>query len=148
MMKGSLLFLFAVSSVHGWTPPQGISRRDAVATAFGVGSTVLLAPTLPVFAAGAPPSADDIKRLKDGYEGLTYLLDNFEAETTICRENGGECKRNADAVRKYLGLRSTTDPLFQVEKIFVKVKNMDLDEDKLEGFFTATEDWNSAMNMR
>lgn len=46
-----------------------------------------------------------------------------------------------------MGLRSTTDPLFQVEKIFTKVKNMDLDLDKLEDFFEATEDWNTAVNM-
>jgi Ca2+ transporting ATPase len=42
-----------------------------------------------------------------------------------------------------LGLRSTTDPLFQIEKVFAKVKYMD-DVD-LETFFEAAEDWNSAM---
>ena len=46
-----------------------------------------------------------------------------------------------------LGLRSTTDPLFQIDKVFNKVKNMDLDSDQLERFFEAAEDWNSAMNM-
>ncbi len=66
----------------------------------------------------------------------------------MCRENGGECKRDADAVRRYLGLRSTTDPLFQIEKVFAKVKYMDdIDVDKLEQFFEATENWNTAMNM-
>jgi hypothetical protein len=148
MMKRSLLFLFAVSSAHGWAFQQGISRRDVAATAFGIGSTMLLAPTLPAAAGGEPPSKDDMERLKVGYKGLEYLLDNFEQETTVCRENGGECKRDANSIRKALGLRSTTDPLFQVEKIFVKVKNMDLDEEKIEKFFEATEDWNSAMNMR
>jgi hypothetical protein len=67
--------------------------------------------------------------------------------TIVCRENGGECKRDSDAVRRALGLRSTTDPLFQIEKVFAKVKNMDLDPDKLDAFFEATEDWNTAMNM-
>ena len=81
------------------------------------------------------------------YEGIVYLLNNFEQETTVCRENGGECKRDADAVRKYLGLRSTTDPLFQIEKVFTKVKYMDIDPDNLEAFFEATEDYNTAMNM-
>ena len=81
------------------------------------------------------------------YEGIVYLLNNFEQETTVCRENGGECKRDADAVRKYLGLRSTTDPLFQIEKVFAKVKYMDIDPDNLEAFFEATEDYNTAMNM-
>lgn len=46
-----------------------------------------------------------------------------------------------------LGLRSTTDPLFQIDKVFAKVKNMDLDPDQLDAFFEASEDWNSAMNM-
>jgi hypothetical protein len=50
-------------------------------------------------------------------------------------------------VRKYLGLRSTTDPLFQIEKVFDKVKFMDIDPDLLETFFEATEEWNTAMNM-
>jgi hypothetical protein len=69
-------------------------------------------------------------------------LANWEKETTVCRENGGECKRDADPVRKYLGLRSTTDPLFQIEKVFNKVKYMDnIDVDKLDDFFEATEDW-------
>lgn len=33
------------------------------------------------------------------------------------------------------------------EKVFNKVKNMDVDPDLLESFFEATEDWNSAMTM-
>lgn len=83
------------------------------------------------------------------YENF-FLLFNISPillETTTCRENGGECKRDADAVRKALGLRFTTDPLFQIEKVFEKVKNLDLDIDKLEVFFEATEDWNSAITM-
>jgi hypothetical protein len=70
-------------------------------------------------------------------------------QKSICnqQDNGGECKRDADPVRKVLGLRSTTDPLFQIEKVFAKVKYMDLDPDKLEQFFDATEEWNSSINM-
>jgi hypothetical protein len=80
-----------------------------------------------------------------GYpSSLTHKL---QFPPTVCRENGGECKRDSDAVRRALGLRSTTDPLFQIEKVFAKVKNMDLDPDKLDAFFDATEDWNTAMNM-
>ena len=89
----------------------------------------------------------DIEKLRKGYNGILYLLDNWEKETTICRENGGECKRDAEPVRRYMGLRSTTDPLFQVEKTFAKVKNLDLDLDVLEEFFEATEEWNTAVNM-
>lgn len=123
-----------------------LSRRDAVA--FGLATaTGLLSNSRVAFAASGAPTADDLSRIKQGYEGLEYLLAHFEQETTVCRENGGECKRDADPVRRYLGLRSTQDPLFQIDKVFNKVKNMDLDQDKLENFFEATEEWNSAMNM-
>ena len=46
-----------------------------------------------------------------------------------------------------MGLRSTTDPLFQIEKVFAKVKYMDIDIDQLEVFFQATEEWNTAVTM-
>ena len=98
-------------------------------------------------AADTPPTAEELARIKTGYNNIVYLLANWEKETTVCRENGGECKRDANAVRKYMGLRSTTDPLFQIEKVFLKVKYMDIDPDKLDAFFEATEDWNTAMNM-
>uniref|UniRef100_A0A7S1V9Y0 Uncharacterized protein n=1 Tax=Grammatophora oceanica TaxID=210454 RepID=A0A7S1V9Y0_9STRA len=131
--------------------PQ-ISRRElfskVAAAGLAVGGSVFL-PFVGSASAAASnlPTAEELERIKVGHEQIVYLLNNFEKETTVCRENGGECKRNAEPVRKYMGLRSTTDPLFQIEKVFAKVKNMDLDPDKLEGFFDATEDWNSAMNM-
>lgn len=93
------------------------------------------------------PTAEELDRIKAGYQQIDYLLQNWDAATTVCRENGGECKRDADAVRRALGLRSTTDPLFQIEKVFAKVKELDLDPDKLELFFDAAEEWNSALNM-
>jgi hypothetical protein len=156
MMRFAVLCLFAVGSCTAFTLPSAplrnialqaeLSRRDAVA--FGLAAAGLVTNSPLAFGAGAaPPTKDDLNRIKVGYEGLVYLLENFDQETTVCRENGGECKRDAEPVRKYMGLRSTTDPLFQIEKVFNKVKNMDLDPDKLEPFFEATEDWNSAMNM-
>jgi hypothetical protein len=47
-------------------------------------------------------------------------------------------------------LRSTTDPLFQIEKVFAKVKDDDsgsIDLDMLDDLYAATEDWTSAINM-
>lgn len=114
---------------------------------FLAGSVALISGPKRSTAAGSPPTADDLARIREGYEQIQYLLANFESETTVCRENGGECKRDAEPIRRALGLRSTTDPLFQIEKVFAKVKNMDLDPDQLEGFFEACEDYNSAMNM-
>lgn len=134
-------------------PANEVSRRDAMnaaaSAAFGLTSLVAVGGSpMPAFAAAsAGPTKAELERIKAGYKQITYLLDNFDQETTVCRENGGECKRNADAIRKVLGLRSTEDPLFQIEKVFDKVKGMDLDIDKLETFFDATEEWNSAINM-
>eukprot|EP00980_Cylindrotheca_fusiformis_P001534 scaffold350_cov133-Cylindrotheca_fusiformis.AAC.5 len=99
------------------------------------------------YAGSAPPSPEELQRIKVGYNQIKYLLNNFEQETTVCKENGGECKRDAEPIRRALGLRSTTDPLFQIEKVFAKVKNMDIDPDRLEEFFEASEDWNSAMTL-
>ena len=135
------------------SPANEVSRRDAMnaaaSAAFGLTSLVTVGGSpMPAFAAAsAGPTKAELERIKAGYKQITYLLDNFDQETTVCRENGGECKRNADAIRKVLGLRSTEDPLFQIEKVFDKVKGMDLDIDKLETFFDATEEWNSAINM-
>lgn len=127
------------------------SRRDLFVktAAFAVSTvgSVLVANPNSALAATKPPSPEDLGRIKKGYEGIQYLLANWEKETTTCRDNGGECKRNAEPVRRYMGLRSTTDNLFQIEKVFDKVKYMDLDPDALEPFYAATEDWSSAVNM-
>jgi len=125
------------------------SRRSLFqsATAFSLATIATVVSPNMANAAGKPPSEAELQRIKVGYAKLTYLLDNFDAETTICRENGGECKRDADPVRKYLGLRSTTDPLFQIEKVFEKVKYMDIDPDQIEIYFEAIEEWNTAQNM-
>merc|ERR1719223_996610 len=125
---------------------EGVSRRVAIAATMGA-STAIAGGALPASAGSAPPTPADLERIRVGYKNIQYLLANFEQETTVCRENGGECKRDAEPIRRALGLRSTTDPLFQIEKVFEKVKNMDIDPDKLEPFFEATEEWNTAMNM-
>jgi hypothetical protein len=145
-------FVSSSSTTTSSSTAMQASRRDLFIRA---GSTALVTLTTssinssPAFAAAnSPPTAEEIDRIKVGYKNIQYLLENWEKETTVCRENGGECKRDADAVRRYLGLRSTTDPLFQIEKVFAKVKYMeDIDVEKLEQFFEATEDWNTAMNM-
>ena len=143
LLLTALVVLPITSTTTAWTLDVQ-SRRQALATA--AATTVgLVVP--PAQAAAAGPTPEELARLQQGYQQINYLLDHFEEETTVCKENGGECKRDADAIRKALGLRSTTDPLFQIEKVFAKVKYMDADNIDLEAFFEATEDWNSAMNM-
>jgi hypothetical protein len=102
---------------------DGISRRGAVSAAFGLAGMV--AQSNVAFAGTTPPTAEELARIKVGYDQIQYLLANFDSETTVCRENGGECKRAAEPIRKVLGLRSTTDPLFQIDKVFDKVRPCD-----------------------
>ena len=102
---------------------EEVSRRNLFKSAAGFSLATISTLSNPGLAfAKGPPTPDELARIRIGYEKLGYLLENFDQETTVCRENGGECKRDADPVRKYLGLRSTTDPLFQIEKVFDKVK--------------------------
>ena len=103
---------------------EGVSRRVMISS--GASVLTISGASLPVYAGTAPPTPEELQRIKTGYRQIQYLLDNFEQETTVCRENGGECKRDAEPIRRALGLRSTTDPLFQIEKVFEKVKNMDI----------------------
>jgi hypothetical protein len=126
---------------------EGTLTRRGILQAGVTASLVSLISPNTAFAGGVPPTKEELQRIKTGYDNIEYLLANYEAETTVCRENGGECKRDADPVRKYLGLRSTKDPLFQIEKVFDKVKYMDIDPDQIENFFEAAEEWNSAVNM-
>ena len=136
-----LLLQSSLLKVSGFT----IGRREALGMVGSV-ATVLTNPMASLAAAG--PTKEELERIRVGHAQIVDLLNNFEQATTVCRENGGECKRDAEPIRKALGLRSTTDPLFQIEKVFAKVKDMDsMDVDQLEAFFEATEDWNSAMNM-
>ena len=134
-------------------PAAPSSRRQLlgsalVTTAAGLVTSFLATPAKPAYAAANPPTQAELQRIVTGYNQITDLLNNFEEATTTCRENGGECKRDADPIRKVLGLRSTTDPLFQIEKVLDRVKYMDdVDPDKLETFFQASEDWNSAITM-
>ena len=90
----------------------GVMAGVTATAAFGFGSS----PTPAGAAGGTPPTKEELERIRTGYKQIQYLLENFEQETTTCRENGGECKRDAEPIRRALGLRSTTDPLFQIEK--------------------------------
>jgi hypothetical protein len=149
-MKRYFLILFTLTTTtEGFSVRQykHLSRRDAMAASFGLATSLLVQTSIPAQAATTGITQEDKERIKTGYKQIIYLLDNFDQETTVCRENGGECKRDANAIRKVLGLRSTTDPLFQIEKVFAKVKDMDIDPDKLDELYDAAEDWNSATNM-
>lgn len=58
-----------------------------------------------------------------------------------------ECERRPDNVRRYLGLRSTTDPLFNIERVLDKAQAYIDDPDDLETFVDASELFQSTKSM-
>lgn len=93
---------------------EPFSRRDALsAAACGVAGG-LLSQVQPSYAAGTPPTKEELNRIVVGYKQITDLLNDFEASTTVCRENGGECKRDAEPIREFCRKKTTG---FRAEKI-------------------------------
>lgn len=119
------------------SPIAQFSRRSALLTGAALGAQSIL-PVLPVLAAGQDPN--DLSRLVRGYKNVKYLLDNWEKATTT---DQGE--RDADVVRKALGLRSTDDPLFQMDKLLAKAVKKS-DPDRIEEWIDATDDMNTHIN--
>ena len=122
-----------------------VNRRDLfrrVGTAFvaasagTASSTTFFVPPLP--ASAAVPTAEELSRLQKGHARVKYLLDNWDEVTKVCgktvmtdterrqvlRTNGGggtdACIRTPLVVQDYLGYKSTTDPLFKVDKLMLK----------------------------
>ena len=89
-------------------------------------------------ASSSVPTRQELERLQKGHARVQYLLDNWDDVTKVCgktvmtdnerkqvlRTNGGggtdACIRTPLAVQEYLGYKSTTDPLFKVEKLMLK----------------------------
>lgn len=68
--------------------------------------------------------ADKAKIVK-GYKRLTYLLDNWEKETTKCNRNDNPyigCERTPEKVMEYLGYKSMEDPLFRADKTLMRLQ--------------------------
>ena len=113
-----------------------LTRRSALAAALS-----LLAAT-PPRAAFASQDPNDLNRFKKGLEGVNYLLDNWEKETTD--PISGEMA--PDRVRIFLGLRTTDHPLFQVDKLLVAAQKKLPDDVDFDLWIDAVEGWNSHVN--
>jgi len=68
----------------------------------------------------------DLGKIEMGYKRLTYLIDNWEKETTFC--NSGidnpyvECERKPEKVMEYLGYKNQMDPLFRADKTLIRLQ--------------------------
>ena len=88
----------ALIPFFGQQVDRRILLKSAIPASLGMG--VLFSSSLPAVSSTGAPTADELARIKQGYGQIKYLLDNFDQETTVCRENGGECKRDAEPIRK------------------------------------------------
>jgi hypothetical protein len=107
-----------VSSRRNWFGQIGTS------TAVVVVATSLV--TQPAFAA-SQTDIDKANILK-GYKRLNYLLDNWDAETTVCKTGVDNpylgCDRTPVKVMDYLGYKSTADPLFRADKMLRRLEEI------------------------
>ncbi|KAL7547962.1 hypothetical protein ACHAWF_011236 [Thalassiosira exigua] len=85
---------------------------------------------VPASASAAAPSQrqKDEESIVKGYSQMQYLLDHWEAETTVCKTGqettfGDKCKRTPLKVMDYLGSKSTTDPLFKADVTMMRLKD-------------------------
>lgn len=92
--------------------------------------------------AWAAGDVNDLGRLKKGLDGVNFLLDNWERETTD-PISGAQAP---DRVRFFLGLRTTDHPLFQAEKLLAKAQDKLPDDVDFEEWIRAVEGWESHVN--
>jgi hypothetical protein len=101
MMFSIVLLLILLLSANSLSSRNVGNRREAISKAVAFGAAGLLVQAQPASAAPGAPTTAELDRIRLGYKQITYLLDNFEQETTTCRENGGECKRDAEPIREF-----------------------------------------------
>ena len=75
-----------------------------------------------------------------GLKEVQFLLDNWSKETT----NPTSGEMDPDRVRLYLGLRTTSSPLFQFEKLLKAAVN-EIPDDRFEDWIAASEGYSSAV---
>lgn len=131
-------------------PSAASSRRDALFGAsvglFGgvVGGVGGNAPADAAIGIGAvkyrPVTDVELKRIRKGYFQLEYLMANWNKVTRKCDKNQAQmtfaaqagtqspdtCIADPDQVRKYLGLRSTKEDLFNTQQLWLDIENTDI----------------------
>lgn len=100
----------------------------------------------PAFAAISQVDEDKAK-IYNGYERLSYFLDNWVQETTICGRSGdnpyiskGGCERTPFKVMEYLGYKNVNDPLFRADKTMRRLEVL-VPADREAEYLEAIEKW-------
>jgi len=140
----------------------------------GVATSIVMSQLLGLTPASA---AEDklLARLQSGLDGLDYLIENWEEETTECiyadvprelletknkeallkaatkfalydkSDSTVSCKRTAKPIRKYLGLTSSDTPLYKIDFLLQKASSR-VDPDMLDDYISATEVWSQLIS--
>ena len=119
-------------------PPRPLPRRAAFALGAQTLTAALLARPGVARAEGQDPK--DFARVGKGLKEVQFLLDNWSKETT----NPTSGEMDPDRVRLYLGLRTTSSPLFQFEKLLKAAVN-EIPDDRFEDWIAASEGYSSAV---
>eukprot|EP01083_Nonionella_stella_P273645 928415_1 len=119
------------------------SRRDVLSRSASAFFTVAAAASTglvagPDSALAYAQEAQDKQNMVAGYKRLTYFIDNWEKETTVCGRfdnpyigNNG-CERTPEKVMEYLGFKSMKDPLFRADKTMQRLQTLVKDDDEID----------------
>ncbi|KAG7353918.1 hypothetical protein IV203_003274 [Nitzschia inconspicua] len=96
--------------------------------------------------AGGGTETEDKTKILMGYQRLTYLLENWDKETTFCGTkldpySGKQiCEKSPLIIQDYMGYRSINDPLFKADKTLRRLEAL-VPPDKETDFLDAVEKW-------
>ena len=140
----SALVASAPSTLHrcspAWRSGQPVARVSSRREALSLGAAAAFLVAAPPRAAFASLDPNDMTRFRKALDGVNYLLDNWDTETTECTTGGeGKCTDQPDKVRYYFGLRTTDHPLFQLDKLYAKAQDRLPDDADFEAWIEATE---------
>jgi hypothetical protein len=139
------------NSAHRRQEDPSCRRAFGIQVARSIGflcSGSLIATPSKVLAASQIES--DKSKLYEGYEKLTYFLDNWVKETTVCGRSGdnpyiskGGCERTPEKVMDYLGYKSMNHPLFRADVTMRRLESL-VPEDRESEYLEAIEKWMEA----
>lgn len=131
--------------------------------ASGSCAAAALLPMVSLLALAAPKedkvTQKDLDRITEGYKGLKYLVANWDKETRDCKGvAGGDAQQSVEGVtagsgfvdgcaaspliiRNYLGCSNIFHPLFQSEKLWVRIMNSDYLPADSDDFIDAWEEF-------
>jgi len=102
--------------------------------------------------AAAIPSSAELERLRKGHARISYMLNNWESITQVCKkqseqatkqvvrtDGGDKCDKTPLNVQIYMGYKSTEDPLYKVEKLMVRAAALIKDDVVAANYLEAVE---------